>query len=225
VIINDLELWWERTDNGIDVLNVIFNLMESFSRKILFIVNCNVHAYNFINMIQPIENNFVGVIKCEPFSAEELKSIIMPRHESTRLIVKINSKGEQSFNKWREVKMFNKMFEYSDGVIGPALYSWISNILKYGEEAIHISYPEIPHQRILDNLSSIQKIILLQFILHNKLSINSIPTITRLDSELIDEELIPLVNYSLIDKHGEILEISPFLLPFIVREFKRKGLL
>ncbi len=45
VIINDLELWWERSDKGFEVINVIANLIRDYSNKILFVVNCNIHTF------------------------------------------------------------------------------------------------------------------------------------------------------------------------------------
>ncbi len=225
IVFNDLELWWDRTESGFTILNEIFQLMDKYSRKIFFIVNCNVYAFKFLNMIQPIENNFIGIVRCDPFDARELKNIILPRHESSGLSLRLDSKRAQTLNKWREAKMFNKIFEYSSGVIGPALYSWITSITDFKDDIIFISYPELPSQKILDKLSSIQKIILLQFIIHNKLAANSIYEIIGIEPELIEQELTPLINYSIVNVHGDILEISPYILPFIVREFKRRDLL
>ncbi|MCB9247060.1 MAG: ATP-binding protein [Ignavibacteriales bacterium] len=73
IIINDLELWWERSNNGFAVVEKIVSLIENYSNKIFFIVNCNKHSLQFINRIYPIENIFISAIQTQPFDAEEKK--------------------------------------------------------------------------------------------------------------------------------------------------------
>ncbi|MCD4744681.1 MAG: hypothetical protein K8R58_00100, partial [Bacteroidales bacterium] len=72
IIIDDLELWWEKSQNGFDVIEDIIGLISEYSNKCLFIVNTNIHSYKLINKIRKIEDCFLNNIELEAFNAEQL---------------------------------------------------------------------------------------------------------------------------------------------------------
>ncbi len=83
IVINDLELWWERSNTGYGALKSIMDLVNIYGGEILFIINCNIHAYSIINKVFPIEDNFISVIECAPFNTKQLQYMVMSRHKSS----------------------------------------------------------------------------------------------------------------------------------------------
>ncbi len=53
LVINNLELWWERRAGGDKVLLKLIELIRQYGNKVLFVMNCNIHAFNLIKKIIP----------------------------------------------------------------------------------------------------------------------------------------------------------------------------
>ncbi|MCD4745383.1 MAG: hypothetical protein K8R58_03705, partial [Bacteroidales bacterium] len=215
IIIDDLELWWEKSQNGFDVIEVIIGLISEYSNKCLFIVNTNIHSYKLINKIRKIEDCFLNNIELEAFNAEQLKNIILLRHRSTDLKIKLKNKKLNILRSLDYARLFSKYFNYSKGNVGLALHTWIANITDIEEKTLIIKAPKAPDLSILNNLQTDWLILLIHFILHKRLTIDKLARITRSD-KLQRTNLIDKINNLkragvIIENNNEIYELNPFL--------------
>ena len=170
MIFHDLELWWERTDNGLDVILTINDLIRKYCHKCLFIFNINSHSYAFINSMYRIEDNFLAVIHCNPFDSENLKDLIIRRHRSSGLRLAFGKRSEESLSELRLARIFNKIFRLSGGNPGTAENIWLSMVNNYSNEILTMKSPVLPDFNVLEELPDDWMIILAQIVLHKRIT-------------------------------------------------------
>jgi len=255
-IINDLELWWERSENGLIVIKHILRMINKYSNKYFFLVNINIYSYRYINKFVPLEKVFLKILDCEPFNAEELKDIILFRHKSTGLKYKLKNHREDDISVWRQAQLFSKHFNYSKGNIGVALQAWVSNIesvnvvdksgdISFRKDSgrINIKEPKIPDLSRLKYMDPDWFLIILQFILHKRLSVEKIARISAESSHDLKRHLRDMIRVGVIVKtqkirplrsgdtpssteaEEHIFELNSFLRPHLVNEMVERNIL
>jgi amino acid transporter len=223
VIINDLELWWERSDKGFDVLNVIANLVRNYSNKILFVVNCNIHTFQLMNTINKLDELFISTIECEPFDSESLKEVILLRHDSSGIKFKLGDKIEEELGEIKLAGLFDDYFNYSNGNVGVALNTWIANIIKVDSNTVTIKHPVVPDSGALNNLDDEWLIFIAQIMLHRRISIETLKRLMKVSDEKCIDIIKTLFRSGIIIKKSEdIYGINFFLEPYLTRLLKER---
>ena len=226
IIFENVELWWEKSENGFDVLNIILELIEKYSHKCLFIVTVNSHSLRLMNKIKKFESYFINIIECTPFNAEQIKEIIYFRHKSSGLKFRVNKRHEDLFLSWNYAKLFNKYFHYSKGNIGVALQSWIANITDFDGKILQMKYPKLPDLSVLDYLETEWFNLLIQFVLHRRLSTERLLRITLLENDELIKKINVLKRSGLIVENTiDVFETNPFLHNHIVNLLVEKEML
>ena len=226
IILNDLELWWERSADGVHVIKVILNLIDRLSNHCLFIINVNSHALHFMQMVYKIDDYFFLSINCPAFSTSELKDIIMLRHHSTGLKYKLNGESEERLSQWKQAKLFTAIYESARGNVGVALQIWISLIQQVDNNYVTISMPKDDKIHLLDYLSPDQIVFLTQFILHKQLNLERLTRLTEMDSQLVAHEINALKRIGLVvQKRRGVLELDRFVQPVLIRDMMKHGVL
>ncbi len=226
LIFNDAEKWWERSEHGFALLESLMGMIETYSHKALFIVNMNWHSFQLINDIGAIEENFFKVIKTQPFNAEELKQVILSRHRTSRLKFRLEGKHEDTMSEWKLAKLFTRYFDLSNGNVGVALQQWVCNIESITSQGeIAIKNPRRPDQEALKSLHNDRVIILIQFVLHRKLSTERLSRIMQSDMEEMVKQLEVLHRLDILREKNGIWEINRYLRPLLVASFEEDLLL
>jgi len=255
-IFNDLELWWERSNEGAKVVEQIADIINKYGGKFFFIVNANIHSFRYINKIIPFSNSFQKMLDCEPFNAEELKDIILFRHKSTGIKYRLNKRREDDVSGWRQARLFSKHFNYSKGNVGVALNSWVNSIkivslsersadlsVSKGTGIVHIIEPKTPNLNRLKYMSTDWMLILIQFILHKRITLSKLIRISAINSDKISNHIDSLVRARVIvlftvgknrlrnenlkesQEMEPVYELNPFLRPHIVNDMVERGVL
>ncbi len=212
IIIDDLELWWEKSENGTAVINLIIELIRKYGHKCLFVITVNNESYHIINQMTVIESYFLSVIDLLPFNALGLQEVIMFRHKLSGLDLRIANKQTSKLNNTELAKLFAKYFNYSKGNVGLALSAWVANITDVKERTILIKHPQIPDVSVLDNLSPDILVYLLQFILHKRLDIQKLQRITLDQEEDVCNNILFLKRAGLINEIADhIFELNKYL--------------
>jgi len=210
VIIDDLELWWEKSQSGMNIINHIIDLLQNFSHKLLFIINVNIHSYDIINKINKIDNYFLNIIECLPFNSETLKNIIQYRHQLSGLELYLNGKAEKDYNNPDFAKLFAKYFYYSHGYVGECLLAWIANIENADETKIWAKTPVNPSLRILNYLETDYLVTILQFILHKQLTLEKLERILLTDSRSVLNHINFLKRAGIVQSNENILSLNRY---------------
>jgi amino acid transporter/tRNA A37 N6-isopentenylltransferase MiaA len=223
VIINDLELWWERSENGFEVINVIVNLIQDYSNKILFVVNCNIHSFRLMNTINKLDGLFISTIECEPFDSESLKDVILLRHDSSGIKFKLGNKMDEELGEIKLAGLFDDYFNYSNGNVGVALNTWIANITKVDSNTVTIKHPVVPDAESLNNLDDEWLIFISQIMLHRRISIETLKRLMKVSDERCKDVIMSLLRCGIIlEKSQDIYGINFFLEPYLTKLLKER---
>jgi len=229
VVIDDLELWWQKSKSGAIIINLLHELINKFGQKIFFILSQNIHSYKIMNQIVPFSGSTIDIINLKPFSSKLLQKIILFRHNSAGIKFEIDKAGkklggleQQNFKPKHYARIFHKYFITSNGNVGVALSNWIANIVNYDGEQMQIRLPKSAESGILDLLTSDQLILLSQFVWHKTLTRKQLNDILLdKDSEFAtDLEFLILCDIIKSTK-GNILEINSFVYLQIVEKLVR----
>jgi amino acid transporter len=226
VIINDLELWWERSPGGLAVVDEIAQLITKYSSRYLFMLNANVYSFRLINRMRSIEDLLLSIIECNPLNAEDLQSAILIRHESTGLQFELNGMPEGRISKFDYAKLFTRFFDYSAGNVGAVLQAWISHIESVEKERLTMRLPVRPDLRALEQLESDRVLWLLQIIIHKRLTTERLCRVFREEKSEVWRQLNILQRSGLvIEKSPDVYETNPFLQSFIIENLVQREVL
>jgi hypothetical protein len=225
LVINDLELFWERTEEGMEVIYLLKKLMDEYSKRIIFVININPHAYRIINQLADFGAHFIEVINFTPFNAESLKDLIMTRHRSSGLALKYDA-DKPILNEVQLAQLFNKYFDYSEGNPGTALNGWLANISKTGGNNLIIEKPEFPSLAGLKDLNEEWTMLLTQFVLHKRLNFEKIGRICQWENTQISTTMLAMTRAGIVtEKSAGIYQIDPCMQPFVVKSLKEREVL
>ncbi|MBC8488527.1 MAG: amino acid permease [Bacteroidetes bacterium] len=235
IIFDDLELWWEKSLEGFIIIDEIINFISLYGKKYLFILNVNIHTFRMFTRIKKIESYFLNIIRLEPLNAKELQSAVFLRHNSSAFKILFSERKRTVLRQWDQARLFSRYFNFSKGNIGITLQAWIANIADIDDRFLYIKMPVIPDLTILDEIDKSWYVMILQFVLHRRL------TLKRLERILLigyDEKEIPakrdkiilllkdLQRAGIINENSKgIFEINVFLYPYLVSKFVEKEML
>lgn len=226
IMIHDLELWWERGPGGEAVLDKLIELIARWGDRLCFILELNIHAYRFINRVMPLADQALAVVECQPFAAEQLKQIIEIRHRSTGLRYALDEREEDELPGWNKARLFTQHFDYTGGYVGVALQGWIGHIARVSGESFELEAPSRPSLDPFDELRLEWVALLLQFVLHKRLTRARAQRISGLEREGLERTLETLVRMGLLveDKQGAI-EINRYMQHLLVANLQERGYL
>lgn len=226
VVLEDLELWWERKEGGDVVVKRVIDLVKYFGNKVLFMVNINSNSLEILDAICSIRGWALANIECSPFSAKELKELILARHHAGGLKLFIDKKAESEIREWEYARLFSKFFDISAGNPGYAIYLWLNSINDISGDVIFLSQPQSPGVAMVEGLEYESALILQQFVLHRRFSIDRLASQLKSDAGMIRENIIKLLQKGLLkQKYPGIYSINPLYVPAIVNELQIRELL
>jgi hypothetical protein len=226
LLIEDLELWWEKTQDGTRVIKLLCDLIKNYGDRIFFIITVNLHAFNSLNRIEPISPYLLNTIDCNPFNAEEIKNVIMQRHKSGNINFRLGDKKENEMRTWDFARLFNIYYNYSRGNIGLCLQTWMACISDFKDETLMIQAPKRPDTMVLDKLDAETLVFMVQFILHKRLSIEKIERILLITADEAKEKIMLLKRAALVtEPNPGVFIINPNIHPFIREKLLERELL
>jgi hypothetical protein len=230
-VINDLEMWWERSTKGMAVIKELMRLITLYSSRCLFITNCNIHTYRFINALYKIEDHFIAIIECEAFDAEALKDAVMLRHRSTGLKFELQNTSEDQLSAWKQAQLFNRFFDYSKGNVGVTLDAWISCIRGISRgNILNIVSPTQSGSEVLDNMVEDWIVYIVQFILHRNFSFAKLCRVMDAPEEEVNRTLSALLRAGIVSEQAAlnaqpIYTLHPYLEPHLVFKLKEQQII
>ncbi len=224
VVIHDLELWWERTEeNGLTMIRYLKSLVEEFSAKCLFIVNMNPFAFAVINTAEQLDTHCAGVIRCLPFNSFELKQLVMTRHKSSGLSLNFGSGVTDTFGEIRLARIFNNLFAYSQGNPGVAMNGWLAGIQDFTDKTISWKGPAIKDGDVFAEMPETWAHLCLQLLLHKRMNLDKIVRSVQLDKDQITESLAVLKRLQLVSVRGNsIYFLNPNVEFLLIKHFREK---
>jgi amino acid transporter len=226
VIINDLELWWERSNNGYQVLEKLIELIHNFGKKVFFVLNCNIYSFNIINSAFPMEDAFLSIIDCENFNTYQLQNLILKRHKSSGIKLQYKDHDEEDLSQLSLSILFNTYFNLCQGNPGIAINTWKANIIKADSESVRIKKPKPNDSDILNYLDPDWLVVIALFIQHKNLDVIKLARILKSDAFSAEKIINNLFNSGLIVQKGSnAYTLGRNIEPYLVDVCAKKGII
>lgn len=226
VIIDDLELWWERSSKGYLVIHDLLRLINQFGRKVMFVLGCNEHAYKHIGKIIPFHHHLIAAIECRPFDTKKIQELIMLRHKSSGFSFSYKNASDQGILPIRMAGLFHSLFNYSHGIPRVAMNGWLNSISHGREQTIYLTKPEIPDTDIFRQLDRDWLVIIALFAQHKLMSKASLGRVMHLETEAAAEWIALLLNAGILTSVDNAkYSLTPVIEPFLVSTCSEFGLI
>jgi hypothetical protein len=224
-LIDDLELWWERSLDGIQAIRRLFKLIDQHGADYHFVINCNHFTFRLISSMISLEAHLSDTISLQPFTLQALESTLLDRHSSGALTFELEGNHESRLRPRQLNRFFRRIYGLSRGNIGFGLRMWLGNILRLQDEVLEMKLPLTETLPEIDDPDWLT--LLTQFVLHKRLQLDRILRIYPVDSRIVlRERLFQLERAGLIQLHSpDVYELNPYLLPYILRLLTKNQLL
>jgi amino acid transporter len=226
IVINNLDLWWERRPGGGAVILKLIELIKEYGERIFFVLNCESNSFNIIKNIYPILSHSLALVECEAFNSKELQHLILSRHKSSGIALSYQDKTEDAISQLKFSLLFNQYFYLSGGIPGIAMNIWKANIVKYEKDTITIRKPA---KYSADNLCYLQKewlLVISLVIQHKHMDLNKLVRLTNYKIEVANNLLQGMKNAGLIvEKESQVYILDRNIEPYLVYCSKTFGLI
>lgn len=226
LIIHDLELWWERSPQGLEVIYELRRLIDLYASRCFIIVNANTQAYSFIERIIPLSGLFLGTVVCKPFDARELKQMVMLRHKAGGLSFVLDKQAERKLSEWDYARLFNRYFDICEGKPGVAINLWLSSIQGIKEKTLFMETPKRPDLGSLGTIDTETALLIVQFLLHRRFTVEKLARIMHCHVQQSDAAIHALLRAGILEeKFKDVFALNPYLEPFLLRHLKEMELI
>lgn len=228
IIIENLELWWQKSPGGDLIIHQIIDMIKQFSNTHLFVLSMDVDSYRIINQTSKISAFTSSVINMQAFSARQLQEAVLFRHQSSgiKFVIENNNKVQDELKAKDLAHIFHQHQLLSKGNIGLALNYWVANIVSFDGSYLKIKIPKTISNKPLNSLNADHLLILSQFIFHKYITINNLSDILRVKQIYFIEDLEFLLRTGIVQKKAAgLYYINPAVYIPIREKLIEKGYL
>lgn len=226
VLLDDLEMWWERSEGGMVVIDRILAAVREHGRRCLFVANLNVHAWRVLRSFVRLAEHGLAAIECDPLPAEALKSIISLRHGSTGMELELAGTAESDLAPWQQARLFTRYFDFSGGLVAVALRAWLLHIDKVDGNTLLMRWPRRPRADALAALRVELRALLVQLVVHKQVGLRRLERLTALSPMQLEEDVGALVRMGLVRRdHRDVLHVDRFVAHLVTDRLRAQGML
>lgn len=212
LIIDDLELWWEQTTQGQAIIQEIMRLINTFGHRIMIITTVNRHSLARIDRLTPIRHNFLDTIACQPLSVNQLHQLIMRRHRTSGLKIRIKHQTEPHISPRRLVAWFRRLATHTGAYPGNALQSWLAAIESINQNILQMKQPPRIDPRHFSHLEQHWIQPLIHTIVHKRMTHQRLTRLMKGNPVAARQLLTQLKRTGLlIDQGHGIHTINPYI--------------
>ncbi|MCD4737002.1 MAG: hypothetical protein K8R53_13235, partial [Bacteroidales bacterium] len=230
LIIEDLELWWEKSDAGLDIIKTIRELIGRFGNRTLIIASISEHTYKIVSRMTNIDNYFLSIVNMDPFDAEGLKEAVMRRHGTSTFKLRLDRKDKRIVSNWEIARLFSRYFSLSNGNVGVCLRNWLAGFRDTGEGYFLIDFPQSPDNSVLSQVNPEWQVLISLFVVHRRLNFSRLCRILRIDDtnrdsgserKQLEIDLAGLIRSGiLIEPSPGVYKLNEWLYPYMIDAFK-----
>ncbi len=224
VVVEDLELWWERSLKGLAVLERLEGLIERHGDRTLFVLGVNEYVMRLLRRLGVLVDQALATVHCRPLDARRLREAVMLRHSATGLSLRLCGDSREP-NEWKTARLFSGLFDYSGGYIGGALAAWIAHIEEVTSEHVVIRRPRAPDLSVFDALDPDWVALLVELSMHKRIDRTRLLRVTRLEQARLDQALAGLQRAGLVVAEGAGLSLEHFTAQHVMRWLRDRGIL
>jgi len=225
IVVDELELWWERSPGGLAVLEHLEGLIERHGGHTLFILGVGEHLMRLLRRLGVLVSQALATVHCQPLEALRLREAVMLRHEATGLGLRLAGESREP-NEWKMARLFAGLFDYSGGHIGAALHGWIAHIEDVTPTHVVVRRFQTPELAPLDALPADWVAMLLELLMHRHITRDRLLRVTGMSPERLDATLAALRRSGLaVEGDDGAFAVDRFMLHHVDRWFRAREVL
>lgn len=219
VDISDFEYYWQKSKDE-DSLRSILQTIKKHYHRVLFLLDCNIHFYNYAKDVYGIDDYILSTVMVRPLSTTAIKSIVLDRHSAGGMKYFWSDTHESDTKLRNENRIFTKISNNCSGNIGSAMHYWLGAVEKVENNVLMLSKMDV--QEIEFSMKPEWELILYQVILRK-----SMPTIDLLSlfGDDLFEASVEIENLLrsrvLVKSMSNELKVNPYVMIFIVSYLRK----
>ena len=224
IIIEHIEAWGINQSSKQEIIPFIFEIISEYLEQFIFVINANNNSFKHLTQDQIYTNLFIDVIQLENIDSKDLKEIVLNRHNTSGLRLKLGNKYFHDINESKLALLFNKIHKITKGNIEASLQLWLSLIQGFEDNTIQIKTPKLE----LDSLSVLDmdsKIILKQFVIHKHLSSKLLSELLSEEHAVIKQKIQFLTRSGLLIKQKNYYKQNSYTKYYISEFLNKKGMM
>ncbi len=222
VVIEDIELWWNRTEKGLELFEHISQFIREYSHRYLFILSCNAEFFKFIRKLTSFESCLQDTITMQPLRVKEMKEVIWEHHRASGINLVWRGIEEKDLTPEMNNEMLRKLNSVTQGNIGFAFHLWLSSIEKMEDDKIIIN--DIQSNELPNVAEPEWAAMLYQFVLHKQIRKRNLLNLYGEDqTAMVEETLESLLRTGIvIEEEANIFEINSFAMMYVLNYLRTK---
>lgn len=223
IVIDDLDLWWERRPGGLEAIDAMLDLISSTADRMAYVIAGSEPALRVLHELRPISRQIYAQLDCQPLTARGLEDVIMARHRTTGFGLKLGERD--ALGSWTRARLFNSHFDYARGNVGYALRSWMTHIDGFADDKLTVRMPVRLDWDAFDDLRAEHVALLVELALHKAASVAKLERLTGRPAAAIEDGVAELTAIGLVvQNRRKIAQLNPFVHGPVIDWLERREL-
>ena len=224
IIFENIELWWKTRGKEEDLIKAIFELVEKYMDRFIFVINVQETTFKQILTEAHYSDLFLNIIKLDNVDAKHIKEIVLNRHKASGLKLHMDNKLFSEWSKTQLAYLFNKIHKITNGNIEASLQLWLTAVYRFENDSIDLKLPNIELQN-LDILDIDSRVILKQFVLHKRLTLDNLIDLLQEEKQELTKKIQFLVRSGLVVKYKSYYQQNNFTKYYVSDFLHRKRMI
>ncbi len=220
----DVENFYGHEGDVNEELAAIFKWAAKYCGKLFFVMDCNIHFYNFAKHAIDIDDYLLASVVVRPLSTQAIKDIVMERHRAGGLKFYWDEHHEDDTKLRKINKLMTRLTGNADGNVGSALYLWLGGVEETENNVLVLG--KFDQHEIDFKLKSEWELILYQVLLRRTVSEEEL--VKMFDGDFVDgqTEVYNLLRSGVLQKSmlGD-LQINPYACSYVVKYLRRQQII
>ncbi|CAG5083487.1 hypothetical protein [Parvicella tangerina] len=220
----DVENFYGHEGDVNEELSSIFKWAAKYYGKLFFVMDCNIHFYNFAKHAIDIDDYLLASVVVRPLSTQAIKDIVLERHRAGGLKFFWDEHHEDDTKLRKLNKLMTRITSNADGNVGSALYLWLGGVEETENNVLVLG--KFEQQEIGFKLKSEWELILYQVLLRKNVLEEEL--VQMFDGDFVNgqTEVYNLLRSGVLQKNmlGD-LQINPYACSYVVKYLRRQQII
>ncbi|MDR8391222.1 hypothetical protein NC796_08740 [Aliifodinibius sp. S!AR15-10] len=239
IVVEALQNLYLRNLNGYGGLETLLYIISETKDNIFWITSCSSYAWHFLQKTLSVADYFSHILKSDNLTDEQIKSVIMKRHEASgyelvfepgesqnkdRAYRKLLDKEEEAQEYLRD-SYFEKLAALAQGNASIAMIFWVRSIRAYSDTHFYIKPLEVTELELVEELTPEILFPLSAMVLHDSLTPSQLSKILQLNEQESRLILTRLKTRGLLQQNDSQYTLNHLMYRQVVKVLKERNII
>ncbi len=237
VFVDKIHLFYLRHPGGFKLINRFFELISHTSRKVFWLLSCNLYASLYLNNAIGLYGYFPNLIFIQKLNLEDVKKLILMRHNASGYYLNFIpspenmnekqylNKNESEKQKYLQNRYFDTLQSMTQSNISFALQLWLRSAKKTEDNTIHIQSIDNIDLSFVHSLTDEVVFGMHALILHEFMDVAQIAQVLNVSQRQAYLLLMRLKDRGIVFEENGYFSIHPLLYRQTINILKDKNLI